>query len=284
MNLRAGLVVLLAIAFVGSSVLAEATPPSERYLLLLKRHSEDQDGDRGRGSSDDNDGIVVRYLGSSDGGQDLEYDLPDEATSRDREAAWQFPAKIRVSSDGSMILLNMADLERRRDRFLKKAGWSKQICGRWIFTWNAFKIECDPLSAFGIVEAFQAQPKLLADGAPFAMKGAVGAALMRCAPATGGGQKCTVALLLDADATRRELAEADVVIGDLTGKPISVAAAAKKRAETQIRGTVEVTFEADAAGVVERRTIVIHSEQLGPVGEKRTTFSTAILTRTKLKS
>lgn len=257
---------------------ASAEAAGDLYKLVLKRHSEYQEGDRGSGSSDDTDVIVVRTIGP----QDFEYDLPSSATRKDREVSWQLPARIRLSIDGSMTLLNVAELEIRRDQFLKTAGWTKETCGRWIFTWNAFKIECDPQSALIIVERFQIQPKVLADGSPFEMKGAIGSVPMKCAHKSAGGQTCAVLLPLDADNARRELAESDVVVGEIIGKPISALDAVKSRAETQITGTIEVIFEADLSGIVGKRTTIVHSEQREPGGQTRKSISTSVLTQTKM--
>ena len=265
-----------------SLVLAGVPSQGDRYKLLLKRHSEYQENDSGSGSSDDNDVIEVRTISVGHGALDFEYDLPADATAGDREVGWQFPAKVHLGADGTMTLLNTAELETRRDRFLKSAGLTTQMCGRWIFTWNAFKIECDPQSALSIISRFQTQPAVLADGAPFGIKGAVGSTPMKCARSTAQGQRCTVVLPLDEGDIRRDLVESDVVIGDITGKPISAFDAAKSRAATQIKGTIEVTFEADLDGTVWKRTTVVRSEQRDPGGRTRSSVATTVLTRTKI--
>ena len=54
------------------------------------------------------------------------------------------------------------------------------------------------------------------------------------------------------------------------------------RAATQIKGTIEVTFEADLDGTVWKRTTVVRSEQRDPGGRTRSSVATTVLTRTKI--
>ena len=274
--------IFVGAAVAGATALqAEPIEVGARYQVQLKHHDE-YSSTSSSGNSNGTDTIVVRVIALRDGGQELEYALPDDATDKDRLIAWQLPARLFVAADGARTLLNRSELETRRDAFLKANGWDKQACGHWLFTWDAFKIECDPDSVFGIVDMFALQPPQLADGAAFTMSGAAGSAPMACVAAAKGEQRCAVTLNIDVDAMRGELAESDVTVGEITGKPITLADAAKARAGTLISGTLEITFEAEADGVVTRRTIKSQTKQTDSSGETLTSTSTAILTRTKL--
>ena len=274
---------LLAAAALAGSVAAQANPGEvgARYLLQIKHHGEYSYAD-GQGSSSETDTIVVKVIALRDGGQELEFDLPDGADKKDRLIAWQLPARLFVAADGTRTLLNRGDLETRRDQFLKANNWTTEVCGHWLFTWTAYQIECDPDSVLGIVDGYALQPPKLADGALFSMSGAAGSAAMKCRAALQGAQRCTVSLPIDAEAVRAELADSDVAVGEITGKPVSRADAAKARAETQISGTIEVTLDADAQGVVTRRTVVTNMEKREASGKAETSRSTAVTTRTRI--
>lgn len=264
-----------------AAIQAEVLQPDARYQLQLKYHTE-YTRPSSSGSSNGTDTIVVKLVAQRDGGQELEYDLPDAATDKDRLISWQLPARLFVAADGTRTLLNRAALEARRDQFLKAGGWGKDVCGRWLFTWTAVKIECDPNSVFGIIDMFALQPPLLADGAVFAIPGAAGSAPLKCSIDGDGDQRCIVTMPVDADAVRAELADSDVVVGEISGKPVTPADAAKARAGAQISGMIEVTFDAGADGVVTRRTVVTKIERRDSSGETETSRSTAVLTRTRL--
>ena len=92
-------------------------------------------------------------IAARDTGIELEYDLSRDAKAEDRARIWQFPARVFKPSNGPMQLLNASELEARLEVWLKAAGWDRSVCGRWIFTWNAFRIDCDPQSIIKAIEA-----------------------------------------------------------------------------------------------------------------------------------
>src|SRR6185312_8972559 len=80
---------------------------------------------------------------------------------------WQFPARVFQPFGGPAQLLNGPELEARVDGWLKAAGWSRTACGHWIFTWDAFRIECDPQSVIKTVQSFDLRSADLREGAPY---------------------------------------------------------------------------------------------------------------------
>ena len=101
-------------------------------------------------------------------GLEQEYDLPKEATAEDRASSWQFPVRVfKPFLRMPMQLLNGPELEARVDSWLKAGGLTRVACGHWIFTWNAFRIECDPQSVLKTLEAFDLQTDDLRDGAVY---------------------------------------------------------------------------------------------------------------------
>ncbi len=258
---------------------ATAAAPGERYTVRMEYRNESQGNEGGSGSSSGHQSITVRVIAERDGGQELEYDLPEGASERKRLSQWQLPARIFVAADGKMTLLNPAELEVRRDRFLAAGKLTREACGKWNFTWNAFKIECDPQSALRTVEAFRLKPAGLADGAAFALVGAKGSTALSCRAETGGGQTCSATLPIDAEAERRDAAEADVAIGQMTGKPVTLADATQARSAMQVHGTIETVLVLDAGGTVTKRTTITRVRINERDGTSETRTRTVVLTR-----
>ena len=155
---------LLIFALALVSIPAAAAPNvGGSYTVIRESKSEDSSTEGSSGSSFDRDTIIVRVISASVGGFELEYDLPPSASKQDRQVAWQFPARVFMPLTGAPQLLNGAELSKRVDVWRARAGWTREACGQWIFTWNAFKVECDPQSVVGMVVAFDLEPPELRD-------------------------------------------------------------------------------------------------------------------------
>lgn len=254
-HLAAALVLLLASPGVGA---AQPGPPpphvGDAYGVVRTVKSTQRSSDESSSfTSTDRDTLLERVVGVRDGGVELEFTLPRGATAEDRSRTWQFPARVFKPSHGPLQLLNRPGMEARIDTWLKAAGMTRTACGRWIFTWNAFRIECDPQTVVETLEQFDMQPGDLRDGALYQEP-----KTLRPAPLhrSAGGDAATFAVELevDPDAVRRERAEGDVAAAEIGGKPVTLEAALQARAADSIAGTVKVTFDTDAAGTVQRRT------------------------------
>lgn len=255
-----------AIALLLPIVAAQATLPQQtaeagQSSEIVQEISSSENGSGGSTSSSfDRNVLAERVIGVRDGGIELEYDLPANATARDRAANWQFPVRVLKPTRGPLQLLNRDELEARVDPWLKKGGITRAACGHWIFTWNAFRIECDPQTVIGMLDPFDLRPSDLQDGAPYQDPGArTPAALMRNAAGVGGAT-FSAELAIDPEAVRKSRAEADVVTGEIMHKPLTLDAALKARAAEKISGMITVTFDVDAAGSVWRRTRVTRLE------------------------
>jgi len=273
---------IIALLWQASDALAREPPPGPRvgdvYEIRSERVSTRQSAD-GSGSSHDRDSIVERVIAVRDGGVELEFDLAPDATAQDRAASWQFPVRVFRPSQGPLELLNGAELESRVDRWLRAAGWTREICGHWIFTWNAFRIDCDPQSAVAIVAGFDLEADDLRDGAAYREAGALGEGMLRREPRGSGGAAFTVRLEVDPEAVRRERAEADAVTIELLGDSPQLRAAMQARSAERISGTVDLAFETDEAGRVRRRTKIttLRIEEAG--GRRETETITHTLER-----
>ena len=274
---------LWALLLSAVSALAGALPLApqvgDAYEITLTRDSAQQGRDGSSGSSHDKDTIIERVIGVRADGLELQYDLPDTATADDRASNWQFPARVFKPFGGPAQLVNGPELEARVDRWLKAAGWSRTVCGHWIFTWNAFRVECDPQSVIKTVQSFDLRSADVREGAPYQEADARAHGKLARKAAGPNGAIFTVEMPVDPDAIRRARAESDVAAGEIMNKPVSLDAALRARAKEIVSGTISVAFETDSAGNVLRRTKVTKLHITGPGGRSETETVTETLER-----
>ncbi len=251
----------------------------DTYEITLTKESAEQGGLGSSGSSHDKDTIIERVIGLRADGLELEYDLPKSTTADERARNWQFPARVFKPFGGPAQLLNGPELEARVDGWLKAAGLPRTACGHWYFTWNAFRIECDPQSVIKTVESFDLRPADLREGGPYQEAEARGPGTLARKAAGPDGAIFSVEMPVDPNAVRRTRAESDVVIGEIMKKPVTLGAALRQRARETVSGTISVAFETDSVGNVRRRTKVTKLDIKGPDGQSETEIVTETLER-----
>lgn len=275
-------------ALLGTEMGAHAVPPQrephigDTYEITLTRDTSQKSIDGlSESSSHDQDAIDERVIGVRPDGIELEYDFSKETPQGDRDSSWQFPARVFRPFQGRLQLLDPKDVEKRVDAWLKAANWTRAVCGHWIFTWNAFRIDCDPDSVIKAVQAFEMDSDVR-DGAFYHDSGARRPGLLVKNAGDPTGTKLSTKMEIDPDAVRRERAESDVVVGEITKKPVTLGVALSRHAEDVISGTIAVTFDVDAQGNVWRRTKITRLELKEPDGKSSVMTTTEILERHKL--
>jgi hypothetical protein len=213
---------------------------------------------------------------------ELEYDLPKDATAEDRDREWKFPARVLRSPSGELRLLNRAALETRLEAWLKAAKWTRAICGRWIFTWNAFRIDCDPETVLKIIDTYDLTSVNLHEGAFYRAAGALEPGILQRRTDESNGVTYAATMPIDPEFVRRGLAEADVALGEIMQEPVTLEAALAKRAKESVAGTISTTFETDAAGKVLRRTTVTKMQRVSADGVTETKTATDTIERRRL--
>lgn len=90
----------------------QSAPKVGEEFEIDKRYETSQQTSDGSssGSSRGRDIILERVLGVREGGLELEYDLPKDATAEDRARNWQFPVRVFRLSSGPMQLRNRPEL------------------------------------------------------------------------------------------------------------------------------------------------------------------------------
>ncbi|MFI4933390.1 MAG: hypothetical protein ACHP7N_02120 [Caulobacterales bacterium] len=237
-------------------------------------------GGESTGSSTDRDTIEERVIATSQAGLELQYDLPKGTTAEDRARQWQLPASVLKLPNGPLQLLDGAELAGRVAAWLKAAGLTEAACGHWYFTWNAFRIECDPNSVIKTLEGFDLGPDDMAEGVLYRDPEALGSAPVKRTAVSPGGEVFHVALAVDPDAVRRDLAQSDVAVGEISRRPVTYEEALRARSNEDISGTIDITFETDPAGHVLRQTKVTTLNNMrGFMGRPEIRTSTETLER-----
>ena len=256
---------LLPTLAVGAEPIQLKPQIGDAYEIMSDRESSQQSNDGSSGSSTDQDSLIERVVGVRDTGLELEYDLPESAAAGDRASSWQFPLRVFKPLHGPLQLLNGPELEARVDDWLKANGMTRAACGHWIFTWNTFRIECDPQSVIKTLEAWDLAPDDLRDGALYKDPKARGPAPLKRQKAGPDGATFKVEMAVDPEAVRREQAEGDIVAAEIVHKQtLTLDAALRARSAEVISGTITIIFETDSAGEVRRRTRVTRLEIKGP--------------------
>ena len=277
MGIVAALLLPAMVARAGALPLAPQV--GDTYEITLTRESVQHGSNGSSGSSHDKDMVIERVIGLRADGLELQYDLPNAATADERARNWQFPARVFKPYSGPVQLLNRPELEARLDAWLKAAGWPRTACGHWIFTWSAFRIECDPESVINTVQSFDLRSADLREGATYNETEAHGSGKLTRTAAGPDGAIFVVEMPVDPDAVRRGRAESDVVVGEIMNKPVSLDEALRQRARETISGTISVKFETDPAGNLRRRTKVTKLDIKGPDDRSETETVTETLER-----
>jgi hypothetical protein len=235
------------------------------------------------GSSRDRYVLIERVIALREDGIELEFDLPKEIPEEDRVKAWQYPARVLLSPGRPLKLLNAADAETRLAAWLGDK--AKALCGHWVLTWTAVKVDCDPQSIVQGVEPFIVKPVHPAEGAPYEAVGAKSAAPLRIEQQSAGGSVFVADLVLDPETVRRQRAQTDVAVAEMMGQALlTLEAAIEAHAQEKISGTISVRIETDAQDRVVRRTTVTRSEVVvaGAIERQKSTETVAWRLVTKL--
>jgi hypothetical protein len=225
------------------------------YEISTEQLWSENSGEGSDGSSQSRDVTIERVIAVRDEGIELEFDLPADASAENRVAIWQFPLRVLRPSNGPLRLLNRPELEARVDGWLEAGSIPREACGRWVFTWNAFQIQCDAQAALDAMAALDLGGLDLRDGAPYSDPDGLGTAALR--RQAGGPDFATFVARMEVDpeAIRRQRIRTDTILSDMLGPSAESPPDPGRRAAERISGTITVTFETGAE--LRRRTRVM---------------------------
>lgn len=244
-------VFLVSACVIGSS--GSSTPEIEGTDFKVRVSYENKsEGGGSEGSSRGHSTLVERILRAGKSGVLIEYDFSKDTTEEERLPEWRYPARILIELNGTARLMNADELETRNSDWRSRANISDDACGLWYFTWNAFKVECDPNSVIADLEAFRLPILHLNEGVEISEPGAVGAEPLLLTHKNP--HRFRADFDLDPEVIRQARAEEDVIVSQiLGGDPITFEQALERRAEEEISGRLTTTLELDNQGRVVKR-------------------------------
>jgi hypothetical protein len=209
------------------------------------------------GNSHDQDMWVERVIAVRDEGVEVEIDLPANATAQERAASWQFPVRVLRPVQGPPRLLNRAELETRIEHWLRAAHMTRANCGHWIFTWNAFQIQCDPDQVLELLATLDLTAPDLRDGAAYPDPMALAPGRLRQETHGPDNAVFVAEMALDPEKLRREQSRADTAMTEIVGDPPDMRAIRAGLVPRQFSGTIRLRLEVNAARRTLARTRVI---------------------------
>lgn len=236
------------------ALLAASPAAAQDYVLQLEYETETR-GDDGEvtSSASGRQPIAERVIAATPEGMELEYSLPFDPEEIRGNERWMFPARMRVAPDGAKTILNPDELLARNAAWLAEADWPREVCSRWGFSWTAYQVRCDVEAAIEAADTYGMQPGRIAEGQPFALKGALGPVVLARAGEKDGRIVLTGTGPVDPAFIREREARGALVVAEVSGEALTPAEATAKTAAITATGTLTVTFEIDAAGLVWRR-------------------------------
>ncbi len=249
------------------------------YEILRSYENNSEKNGEFSGSSNGKSTIIERVIRVEQDGFELQYEEPLVADGKRQARNWQLPARVYRPLNGAPTLLNAAELEARVDPWLKQGKMTRTACEQWIFTWNAFKIECDPASALGIIEQFNLWSFNLSTGHQYEDGDALTAVPLRLKSSNAQGSIYMAELQIDPEKVKRAQAESDVVVRKIMGETKSLEDALAQQDTQKISGTISVEIETNPSGQIRKRTNVtkLRVEEAG--GEVETRTSKVIVER-----
>jgi hypothetical protein len=273
----------LALILMGTPVAAHAQAARDRagdtYELLLRVESENSSSDGSGGSSSSGFALVERVVAVQDDGLELEFDLPANTSDEDRARSWEWPVRVHRAPDGTMRILNQGELEARIEHWLARWEMPREACGTWIFTWTAFKIECDPLSVLNALKPFDMRVHASPDP-QFFERGAATPTPLRLQEQRGTNVTYLGEVALDPEKFRRERAESDVIVGQITGDMITFDAAYATRALEDVDGLIRTTLTTDGSDRIVHRVTTTTVTVTDAEGASERSTSTETVQRT----
>lgn len=242
-------------AIILAALILAAPAAAQDYVLEVEYSNSAEGTDGGsHSSSEGRQAIAERVIAVTGDGVEAEYTIPDDREDVRGNERWMFPARIRILADGSKTLLNPQELAARNAAWLTEAQWPREVCSRWLFTWTAIQILCDPEAAIEAIESYGMSPGRIAEGEAIALEGALGPIVLARTGEVDGRSILTGSGPVDVAYLRESAARTALVVAEIMDETLTPEAAQTQAAAITASGTVSVTFEVDTAGMVWKRT------------------------------
>lgn len=280
MRKRNILAAVLPLFLHGKILAAPAPTVGDRAILEVSYETSSSSSNGSSGSSSGHSQLFEQIVAVNEHGIEFLYDLPPGSDEDARKREWMFPVRVFRPNVGAPQILNLAEMEKRLDDWLASAKWDRRACGHWIFTWNAFRIECDPAAAIKAIDAYDLRHIEALPGASYAIDGTTGPRPLFRRSANQLG----VTLDIDPEIAREKAAETMLAVAEMTGQTITLEAARLEAAKQQFSGTVSDIVTVDINGSVIKRERKIEQVTIESDGTKETSVELRTTTREPVKN
>lgn len=234
-----------------SAIPADVPHRGDTFQISRDVESSERGGNGSTATTSDRDTLIEQVVAVGPAGVELIYDFAPGTGGDERESNWRLPVHVLRPPHGPLQLLDRAELVARVDKWLKRGGLTRQACGHWIFTWNVFKIDCDPQSALDGLASYTLSADQLRDGALYHDPDARDPSPLKRLPDSRFSTQAAV----DVEKVREGRIQSDLVFAEISRKPLTLEQARLAHAADVISGTVTVTFETNSAGVLRRTRV-----------------------------
>ncbi len=225
----------------------------DKYEIVIETVTEIS-SETSSSSSNSRNTLIETVIALRDHSVELEFDHPENTSAEDRARTWEFPVRVLKSEGRPLELLNNQQLEERIQLWLERWEIPSEACGEWVFTWTAFKIECDPESVLGMLEPFDLRRADLRDGAFYHEPTALNSIRLRTEYDSSGHPIYIATMNIDSDAMKRIRAEQALVTAKILGdESVTYETALQRQNKHTISGTITTTFKTDIAGRITHR-------------------------------
>ncbi len=236
---------------------AQATDGAEQYEIISS-YSTESERPRGSSSSSGSDEFREEVRAGADGCRTRTFDVVDDPEHKRPLEVWRMPVVLRECPGFPQVIANCEEMEARRDAFLAAAKIPHESCGRYYFTWNVFKIECDPDTILETVANIDLGSIRLEDGAVFTLPDTSTSVTLAAVPVAPAGQRIFKGrTTIDPEVLREGAIKTIMVVAEVRGKAVTREEAMAQIVAHQFSGEAEVTLvEEPAAG---RITATVHT-------------------------
>jgi len=149
---------------------------------------------------------------------------------------------VRECDEKAPAIANREEMLTRLDHFLTEAKISREACGSHYFTWNVFKIECDPDSVLDTVATINLGMIPLQEGAYYRVPATdTLVKLTRANSLRDGSQTFTGTATIDSEFLRKGALKTIEVVAQLSGEKLSKEAADARLKGFEFSGEVTVS-------------------------------------------
>ncbi len=238
-----------ALLWCAAATPAQAADGAEQYEIRI-RYQTTSEGEGSSGSSSGGNLYREDVYPAEGECRTRRFDVVDDPERKRPLGVWEMPVEVRDCAGQARVIANREAMVARRDAYLAAAKIPRESCGRYYFSWNVFKIECDPDAILETVAGIDLGSIRLEDGAVFTLPDTDTSVTLTVVPDAPAGQRIFKGRrTIDPEMLREGAIETIMVVAEVRGKVVTREEAMAQIAAHQFSGEAEVTLvEEPAAG------------------------------------